>query len=248
MNWINSLLALFFLAHTAQASASAYQPTILESPEQVSQIFSRMPEGFKEEGGFRSESQCFQRAEIWSYDFHRNQKIEAMKVFIFYTQAFRSAYFKATGYPFDWWFHVSPYVLAKNPTTGKTEEWVMDKTYLDRPTDIGTWSNLFATLHLRCDEDHENCTMKRFADDKPCAENVPIEKFMPEVRKDNPVYGNEFCYIVRTPAPVYQPADIETAEASANPAYEWDEGQILASLKNATTGKRRSYFYQLLGF
>ncbi len=223
---------------------------MLESAQQAEQIFSRMPEGFKEEGGFRSESQCFHRAAIWSYDFHRNQKIESMKVFVFYTYAFRAAYFKATGYPFDWWFHVAPYVVAKSVTPGKIDEWVMDKTYLEKPTDIGTWSNLFATLHLRCDESRENCTMQRFADDKACAENVPYSQFINEVHaeKKPQVYGKEFCYIIRTPGTIAHPNDIPALEAEMTKDLKWQESDVLRALQSAPTRQRRSFFYQLLGF
>ena len=248
MNFVKPLSAVLLLLGSSNALALNYEPTVLESSSQVNQLFSKMPEGFKEEGGFRSESQCFHRAEIWTYDFHLNQHIEAMKVFVFYTFAFRKAYFQATGYPFDWWFHVAPYVIAKNATTGKTDEWVMDKTYLEKPTDIGTWSNLFATLHLRCDDNHENCTMQRFADDKPCAENIPYSQFINEVQSSNPVYGKEYCYVVRMPAPVFHPENIPAVESGEIKDFTFDKGQILTALQSAPNRQSRNFFYRLLGF
>lgn len=217
-------LGLTLIQATASAQAPAsldravpgYEPTVFTSKDQIQKLFDDMPWSFRAPSlmGINQGSQCYMRAHIWSYDAYRNQGVKLMKAFVFYTHAYKEWYKKKYHKKFDWWFHVTPYTLLKNPETNQIEEWTLDATFSDEIQNMKPWTDLFVMSGRKC------------------AEFVPYQKFKCEVEgagadEANPcqttVKGYEHCYIVRTAGNVYDPDEIEAAHASNRTRFEWDQ-------------------------
>jgi hypothetical protein len=206
-----------------------YAPTVLNSSSDVQQLFDGMPVYFGVEGRFSSGSQCFHRAEIWSYDFYRNKNINAMKVFVFYTFAYKQAYKAMKGYDFEWWFHVAPYVLNKDEN-GKITETVLDPTFADQPMNMADWGDLFVDTK------------------KPCKEWVRFEDFKNEVEGGtDAVVGTEHCYLVRVPATDFDPTSVEARDVGQVTDYTWDLNQVKFAADHATLHWARDELMQRLG-
>src|SRR5690606_33089543 len=90
-------------------------PTILSSYDQLSTIFNRMNRSWK------SQTECTDRAHIWSYEEWKRSGHVFNKVFLFFTDTY------IRRYNYHWWFHVSPYSLVKNGEG--TTEYVVDRKY-----------------------------------------------------------------------------------------------------------------------
>lgn len=224
-------LAVLFVSISSNAQPTAldqlfpgYQPTVFKSYSDVKKVFDDyMPLGFKT-GTWGRVSQCYQRAELWSYNLYRNYQINPMKVFIFYTHTYRRAY------DFDWWFHVAPYVLMRNPSTQQLEEYVLDPIFVDEPLSMKPWTDLFLESHRKC------------------AEFVPYEKFRREVENGpDAIYGHEHCYIVRVPATDYDPTDVEAREAGRINGYHYNMDELQQAVTYAPTNGMRGYWRDLLG-
>lgn len=207
-----------------------YTPTVLSSFDDVQKVFDKMPTDFKADRWYNSGSQCFHRAQIWSYHFDRNLSTKAMKVFVFYTHTYKLAYHRMKKKKFDWWFHVSPYLLVKNASTGETEEWTVDATFADKPLRMKPWTDLFVETKRKC------------------AEYVPFEIFKNEVQVGpDAEFGNEHCYIVRVPATDFSPVDVEARSSGKKTHYNWDYNDINEALQKAPRSRSSSYFRNLLG-
>jgi hypothetical protein len=88
------------------------------------------------------ESQCFNRAMVWTYEWWRNHEIRSNKIFIFFTRNY------IRKYNFEWWFHVAPYVHVLKE--GKVVERVMDIKYTSGPLQIPSWTNIFMKNNAKC--------------------------------------------------------------------------------------------------
>ena len=207
-----------------------YGPSIINTKEELDTLFEGMASGFKEDrsflGVFKTEevSQCYGRAELWVYDWHRNHHIEAQKVFVFYTHQFKEDNFKITKKKFGWWFHVAPTLLAKNPTTGQAEEWVMDPEFSDHPMKMKEWTDLFV------------------ATKRKCAEWVPYEKFKNEVEAgDDAVWAKEHCYLVRAPGTDLEPQDIAARQLGKRTGYEYTKADLAEALIAPTKDELKEF-------
>jgi hypothetical protein len=249
---LNLSLTLGFALFSANSPALAqtpaldqlipgYRPTVFTSKDQVQKLFDDMPWTFREKKffGIDQGSQCYMRAHIWTYDFDRNQNVKAMKAFVFYTHAYKEWYKKKYKTKFDWWFHVTPYTLLKNPETQQLEEWTLDATFSDEILPMKPWTDKFVYSQ------------------RPCKEFVPYSKFKCEVTgldRDDPtactetIMGTEHCYLVRMPATIYEPSDIEAYEAGQGNGLRWDYTQVAESLDKAPTEKSKKFWKKRLGF
>ncbi len=88
------------------------------------------------------ESQCFNRAMVWAYEWWKNHEIRSNKIFIFFTRSY------IRKFNFEWWFHVAPYVHVLKD--GKVVERVMDIKYTSGPLQIPSWTNLFMKNNASC--------------------------------------------------------------------------------------------------
>lgn len=114
-----------------------YVPTTVASMEIATQYISegRIP--------VKEETQCFNRAMVWVYEWWRNHSLRSNKVFIFWPKEY------VRRYSFKWWFHVSPYVHVKD-TDGVVRERVMDVKWLRKPYEFQKWADYHSSHDVKC--------------------------------------------------------------------------------------------------
>lgn len=153
-------------------------PTDVGGMEQVQRLFGLQNDGDK------SRSQCFKRAHMWAYDMWVREGIIGQKIFIFYSKRYIQLE------EFDWWFHVAPVV-----TSGGVE-YVMDKTFLDKPVTIPEWKQKFMKASVTCDM---------------------IEKY--DQYESRP--WNRLCFLMKTPMWYFRPADIRARDYDGIEKNNW---------------------------
>jgi len=112
-----------------------YIPTTIQNMETAKRYF-------KEARYHQKESQCFNRAMVWSYEWWRNHSLKSMKIFIYFTRNY------IRRYNFEWWFHIAPYVHVMD--NNKVVERVMDVKYSRGPMEFQKWANLFLRNDAPC--------------------------------------------------------------------------------------------------
>lgn len=88
------------------------------------------------------ESQCFNRAMVWSYEWWRLHSLKSNKLLIYFTRNY------IRRYDFEWWFHIAPLVHVMD--NGKVVERMMDIKYARGPLDIRQWTDLFMKNDAPC--------------------------------------------------------------------------------------------------
>ncbi len=97
---------------------------------------------FKEARYNPKDSQCFNRAHVWSYEWWRKHSLRSNKILIYFTRNY------IRRYNFEWWFHIAPLVHVME--NGKVVERVMDVKYSSRPTEVQKWANIFLRNDAPC--------------------------------------------------------------------------------------------------
>lgn len=105
-----------------------YTPSVISSPEVALRIFRDRQYNAKE-------SQCYNRAHIWSYEWRVKHNLYSSKIWVFFTRKFLREYPS-----FEWWFHVAPMVYVND---GGVKERAMDMKYNSRPMPIQKWADTF---------------------------------------------------------------------------------------------------------
>lgn len=100
---------------------------------------------------------------------------------------------------FNWWFHVAPMVTAGGV------EYVMDGTFMKKPTPVKEWYNWF--LHT---------------DKITCPEITTYQEF-----ENN--HWNRLCYIMKVPMYYFRPLDMENRDKIGEQRNHW----ILEELQDA---------------
>jgi hypothetical protein len=113
-----------------------YIPTVLNSEEEAKSLFSSLRRGA------RSESQCYNRAHIWSYESKKKHDVNSMKVFMFYTRKY------IREYNFHWWFHVSPFTYIY--LGEEKQERVLDFKFTRMPLPMKNWTDIFMDNNAVC--------------------------------------------------------------------------------------------------
>ena len=113
----------------------SYTPSIL-TYSAASSVFYRMRRDYQ------LESQCYNRAHIWTYEEYRRSAIRSNKLFLFFTTRYIRAY------NYFWWFHVTPmvYVGGTTPAYWRT----LDRRYTSGPLTLRTWTNIFMYNDANC--------------------------------------------------------------------------------------------------
>jgi hypothetical protein len=88
------------------------------------------------------DSQCFNRAIIWTYEWWKAHSLKSNKLLIYFTRTY------IRRYNFEWWFHIAPYVHVMHD--GKVVERVMDVKYTRGPLEFGKWKNIFLHNDAPC--------------------------------------------------------------------------------------------------
>lgn len=120
-----------------QVENTEYLPTTVESMKVATSYIreSKHPR--------KSETQCFNRAMVWTYEWWIRHSLRSNKVFVFWTKDYvREKKFK-------WWFHVAPYVHVMD-TDGVVKERVLDVKWLPKPYAFQEWADYHSSHDVKC--------------------------------------------------------------------------------------------------
>ena len=112
-----------------------YRPSYLKSLDQARAMFFEARTNQKE-------SQCFNRAHVWAYDWRIKHQLYSSKVWLFFTRKY------IRKFKFQWWFHVSPMVHVN--INGEMKERIMDVKYARGPIKLKTWTDIFMRDYADC--------------------------------------------------------------------------------------------------
>lgn len=112
-----------------------YTPTTIDSMATAKKYF-------KEARYNPKESQCFNRAMVWTYEWWKKHSLRSNKILIYFTRNY------IRRYNFEWWFHIAPLVHVMD--NGKVVERVMDVKYSSGPTELVKWANIFLQKDPPC--------------------------------------------------------------------------------------------------
>lgn len=115
---------------------STYIPTTIASMDVAKKYFKSARYNSKD-------SQCFNRAMVWSYEWWRNHSLKSNKILIYFTRTY------IRRYNFEWWFHIAPYVHVMDEN-GKVVERVMDRKYSSGPRTFKQWTDIFMQKDPEC--------------------------------------------------------------------------------------------------
>jgi hypothetical protein len=110
-------------------------PTLLSSLNEARELFRYARVKHKD-------SQCYNRAHVWSYEWQMDKSINSAKMFLF----FSVKYIRENN--FQWWFHVAPYVHVVIGT--EIKERIMDKKYMPGPSTLRSWIDRFMEDGTKC--------------------------------------------------------------------------------------------------
>jgi hypothetical protein len=113
-----------------------YIPTTIKDMATAKQYFKKAKLPSKEE------TQCFNRAAVWTYEWWKEHSLKSNKILIFFTRNY------IRRYNFEWWFHIAPYVHVMEE--GKVVERVMDRKYSGGPLPFRKWTNIFTNKDPEC--------------------------------------------------------------------------------------------------
>lgn len=113
-----------------------YIPTTIASMDVAKSYFKTARRTHKEE------TQCFNRAMIWTYEWWKKHSLKSNKLLVFFTRNY------IRRYNFEWWFHIAPYVHILHE--GKVVERVMDVKYSSGPRTFREWTNIFMNKDPEC--------------------------------------------------------------------------------------------------
>jgi hypothetical protein len=112
-----------------------YAPSVVTLSEATS-MFRKMRTNYQQD------SQCFNRALIWTYEAFINSNINSNKVFLFFT----SRYIRSHHY--HWWFHVTPMMFIG--AVGRANWKILDRRYTHGPINSKTWTDIFIQTKRTC--------------------------------------------------------------------------------------------------
>lgn len=113
-----------------------YHPSILKNLDHARSFF------YDARTNAREESQCFNRAHVWTYEWRIKSNLYSSKVWIFFTRKF------IRKHKFEWWFHVAPSVHVVHE--GQVRERIMDIKYARGPLKLKQWTDIFMRDNAEC--------------------------------------------------------------------------------------------------
>lgn len=122
-------------ANENPAEVELYTPSILDSAGATRTFLSMRRD-------YQNESQCYNRAHIWTYEAFVKNNIKSNKLFLFFT----SRYIR--NYRYKWWFHVTPMVYVGGDSQSNWR--ALDRRYTRGPLSIRTWTNIFMLNNAQC--------------------------------------------------------------------------------------------------
>lgn len=125
-----------FIPHSLQEEQIQKEATILPDYASAKKIFDRMNRSYK------TNTECSDRAHVWSYEEYKKNNLYTNKSFIFFTNTY------IRKYRFKWWFHVAPYTLVREH--GEIVEHVLDRKYTSYPYHMKQWTDVFMRSKKEC--------------------------------------------------------------------------------------------------
>ncbi len=166
-----------------------YVPSILPDSEVTRQHFSEARRSFT------PDSQCYDRAHAWAYDWRR-QGIYSSKTWLFFTRRYIRLH------NFGWWFHVAPSVHVV--IDGKVRERVMDVKYARGPIAVKEWTDIFIRDNTPCP------VVERYRDHADFPESGPCFVMKSSMYYYQPV-DLELLDLTATPRDRWQPEEVRSA-------------------------------------
>jgi len=114
---------------------SPYRPSIIESEELANSFFVEARKNHKE-------SQCYNRAHIWTYEWRVRNGIFSSKIWLFFSPKF------IRKFKFNWWFHVAPIFHVKEENQIHLR--VADVKYGRSLLNIKSWTDIFMKNNAKC--------------------------------------------------------------------------------------------------
>lgn len=91
---------------------------------------------------YQNNSQCYNRAHIWTYEEFKRTSMRSGKLFLFFT----SKYIR--NYRYKWWFHVTPFAYVGGSSQSS---WLtMDRRYTAGLLSTKTWTDVFMHNNATC--------------------------------------------------------------------------------------------------
>ncbi|MBA2405643.1 MAG: hypothetical protein H0V66_12775 [Bdellovibrionales bacterium] len=113
----------------------SYDPSII-SYTTAQNVFRNMRRDYQ------NDSQCYNRAHIWTFEEFKRSSLKSSKLFLFFT----SRYIRR--YNYKWWFHVTPMVYVGG--TAQSNWRALDRRYTSGPLTTKTWTNIFMHNNALC--------------------------------------------------------------------------------------------------
>jgi hypothetical protein len=163
-------------------------PTILPSYAAAQRIFNGMNTSWYQQ------TECTDRAQIWAFEEDRKHQLKSRKVFLFFTNTYIRAY------RYNWWFHVSPYVMV-NEGGEQPVERVMDRRFIRQPFGMKSWTDVFIYSRRTC----PSSTYNHYRANRN---------------------GAEHCYLVRSAMYYRLPLHVEALENRGAVKTQWNQAEI----------------------
>ncbi|MFA5584703.1 MAG: protein-glutamine glutaminase family protein [Bacteriovoracaceae bacterium] len=119
-----------------ESSPEKMVPTVIPNWNTAMKIWNGMNRSYKQN------TECSDRAHVWSYEEWRKHNLYSMKSFLFFTNTYIRAY------RFNWWFHVAPYAFVRE--YGRDVEHVFDRKYASIPRHFKEWTDIFIRSRRAC--------------------------------------------------------------------------------------------------
>lgn len=172
---------------------ASFEPTSVNGLEAAEEYFN-------DNRNARNESECFNRAHVWSYELWKKHQVKSQKIFLFFSRRYiREKKFK-------WWFHVAPMIQVNDGTL--TVERVLDSSFSNSSQDIHSWKNTFIGDKIECP------TVSKYSDyaDYPFINDCSILKAPMFIHQPLDLEMQEVWGIEKTE---FSPADLKTAYKEA---------------------------------
>lgn len=180
------------------ARAQGYQPTILGSMADAQSLF-------RSERELKHKSQCYERAHVWAREFQQSRGVQSMKVFIFFTKAFRERYTSRVVFwdrPYKWWFHVAPFVYVRDAQAQAEREVVLDREFLPQAVPMDDWTFQFIGKVRHDNRSVANPTREQAR----CLDATHYNQYW-----RNPAEPS-YCVLRKVPMHYFQPLDVEALD------------------------------------
>ncbi len=174
-----------------------YTPTVIPSDEVAMKIYKDMNRKYNQE------SQCYNRAHVWSWEMYQKFRVRSNKTFVFFTPKY------IRRYNFEWWFHVAPSVLVQG-SSGVVQK-VMDYRYTKSPLTTKAWTDVFMHNNADCP------IIEKYTDYEYTRSNA-----------DAP-----WCMVLQVPMYYYQPLDLEALAKKGKVRQFWEEWEVSNAYREA---------------